>query len=257
MRKLTLLLPLLCIYTFAIAQSNEISVIYNDVQLKLDNDRKHALAASDFSLIKLKIETKFSLTVEDFSIEINNTFLDFGKKIQLIEINPSRNTTWKNYQLVFKLNNDKNIADISLVIKNEVLDKKMELQFYKNKSNIDVSIIWKTPIQANREDKTGIETILPKYVVNLKITSSEPLLADNFKILLNNIYQNEKVSPRKVKAKAIIGDNNETIYEYDYVCEVELHEGINKLKLEVATKHYLPHQQKFYSTILYLNKVKE
>ena len=257
MKKCTITLLLLCATLFAFAQSNELNISFHNIKLKLDNDREHMLEVSDFLLIKLKIETQQTLSIEDFSIEIDNRFLDFGERIQLVEVNPSRNTTWKTYQLIFKLNNDKNAIDINFNIKNEVLDNSMRLQFYKNKSNINVSVRWKTPVQANREDKTGVETILDKYVVNLEINSSEPLLADNFKILLNGVYQKGKISPRKVKAKAIIGKENETTYQYDYICEVELFDGINQIKLEVETKHYLPHQQKFYSTILYVNKVEK
>ena len=252
-----LTLSFLCCAVFISAQSNKLEISYNNINLKLDNDKKQVLEASDLSLIQLNIATEQTLHMEDFKIKVNSKFQKIDEKIQLTEVNPSKNTTQKTYQLTFKLGNDKRTVDIDFSIKNEILNHSMKLQFYKNKNPLAISIVWKAPIQANRATKTGIGTILPKYVVNLEINSSEPLLENDFKILLNDIYQKNKVSPRKLKAKVIIGKHSKAIYQYDYTCEVKLHEGINQVKLEVSTKHYVPQQDKSYSSVLYINKVTE
>ena len=257
MKKGIFTLSFLCCVIFVLAQSNQLNVAYNNTKLQLDNDKKHMLEAFDLSLIELTIETELTLYIEDFEVSFNNSFQKLDKKAQLIEVNPSKNVRWKTYQLVFRLENDQNLVDIGFFIKNEVLSHFMKLHFYKKISDLDISIVWKTPIQANREDKTGVETILPKYVVNLEINSSEPLLEDNFKILLDDTYQEDRVTPHKIKAKGIAGKNGKTIYQYSYTCDVTLIEGVNKVKLELITKHYLPQQEKFYSSVLYLNKVPE
>ena len=255
MKKLIVLSCFLSYAIFAFAQSKQLDVSYNKIQLKLDNELKHMLEASDFLSLKLKIETELKLNVEDIEVYLDGDFQDFGKKIQLVEINPSETRIWKTYELIFRLDNDKDIANVRFSLKNGLMTHIMQLQFYKKKSNLDISINWKTPIQANREDKTGIETILSTYVVNLEVNSSEPLLENNFKILLNDIYQKNKVSPRKIDAKSVLGKNGKTIYQYNYTCEIKLHEGINKVKLELTPKHFVPNQDKFYSSVLYLNKV--
>ena len=207
---------LLCA-AFTFAQSNQLDISYEKIKLKLDNERKHELEVFDLSLIRLNIETKQALHIEDFKIKIDNSVQKIDEKIQLIEVNPSEKKMEKTYQLIFKLDIGKNKLDIDFVIKNHALDHSMKIQFYSNNNPLDISMVWKAPIQANKEDKTGIETILPKYVVNLEVNSSEPLLENDFKILLNDAYQKGKVSPRKTKGQTIIGKSRQTIYQYDYI----------------------------------------
>lgn len=256
MKKLIAFLPFLCLATFIFGQSDRIHISCKNTSLELGDKERYILEASDFSLIQLDIRTDLTLYIEDIEVKIRNDYRALKDKIQLVEVNPSKNTSWKDYQIIFNIENESKSLDIDFSIKNEILNNTIKLQFNLKQNPFDISITWKTPIQANRDDKTGIETILPKYVVNLEINSSEPLLENNFKILLDGIYQKDKVSPQKIKSKSIIGQDGKTIYQYNYTCKINLHEGINKIKLEIETKHYVPNQKKFYSSILYLNKVK-
>jgi len=257
MKRLFILFLSLLSITSTFAQSSQLYATYNDITLKLNNEQRHKLEVFNLSLIKLDIESKTKLYIEDITGNLKDSNQPLTDNIQLVEVNPSRSTEWKNYQIIFQFKNDKNKVDIDLFIKNETIDKAITLQFYKKKSPLDISITWKAPIQANRDDKTGIETMLPKYVINLEINSSEPLLEKDFRTLLNDSYQKNKVTTRKITARSIIGNNGKTIYQYDYTCEVELYEGVNKVKLEIATKEYVPEQKKSYSSVLYLNKVTE
>lgn len=252
MKKPTFLLILNILSSVLIAQREHLKVVFDNETLDNHDTIYHFDKwKGTIDKIVFEITADIPLYTEDIEFYLDGEVRGCDKHRQLLRVNPSRVT--KDFKYLITIRNFE-YSTVSLRVQN------YKYNFYSfvvlhdtEPKDLITDIVWKHPIQANRDDKTGISTALKTYFVNLEINTSEPIGLDDLRFSINGKYYNIENTKKKL-SKTIFYSGAYALWKYDYTQELPLEEGVNTIQLEVHLSKVIPQRPKYYSTILYIKK---
>ena len=206
---------------------------------------------ADSEKIIFEIDADIPLYTEDIEFYLNGEYRTCDKHRELLRVNPSRSS--KSFKYLISIRNF-DYSTVSLRVKNYKYNFYNLIVLRETKIvGLVTDILWKHPIQANREDKTGISTTLKTYFVNLEINTSEPIGPEDLTFIINDVPYGMENTKQKL-SKTIFYSGEYALMKYDYTQELPLEEGVNKIQLEIYHSKLIPQRPKRYSTILYIKK---